>query len=198
MINFDTVWDKFVEIAQDYAGSNLSMSGPLGDEPCVIRESINGPLPDYPYITVNIADVSDESNWLIDEYIDENDNIVYRNIKTLLITYRCYGGEADTPSPGKSIDIMNILHGAFRFDSVRGDVRNTLNGSIVELTTIESLPVQLKDKILDSSSFNIIFNIVDEAVDTNSFIIDTVDVTGDVYSLQGDLTSDQITINVTN
>ena len=198
MINLDNVWDKFIEVAQSLVGSYLSLSGPLGDEPCVIREGIAGPIPNYPYITVSLTDVSDENGWLINEYVGENDLIVYENIKTILVNYLCFGGESSTESFQKSSDIMNILHGSFRFDSVLGDIRMTLNGSVVTLTSIQSLPVQLKDKILASAGFSVLFNIVDSLEDPNSSIIDTVDLTGEVHTLQGDLDSDQIIINVTS
>jgi len=197
MIDFDAIYNKFVSIAQEQVGSFLSQGGELGDEPHVIREGIAASKPDYPYITVAINDVTEEDGWQVNEFINDDDHAVHENIKTLMISYNCFGGESSSLNSDRAINIANQLHGSFMFSSVRSDIRSTLGGGIVRLSEVGKTQIKKANKILETASITILFNVVDSREDVNSFIIDTVDLTGDVYSLQGDDTPENITINIT-
>jgi len=196
MIDYNVVYNKFVSIAQNQAGTNLSQGGLAGDEPNVIRAFPNSVKPNYPYITVDIQDVTEEQNWELNRYINEDDHTVHENIKTLMVIYTCYGGESKSENITRAIHIIDQLHGSFMFDSIRDDIRTTLNGSVVRTTSIERIPVRLADKFIEAAAFSILFNIVDIREDVNSFTIETVDLEGDVKSLQGDEESNPITINI--
>ena len=196
MIDYNAVYNKFTSIAQEQAGTNLSRGGALGTEPNVIRAFPNAPKPDYPYITVDIQDVTEEQTWELNRYINEDDHTVHENIKTLMVLYTCYGGEAKSENTVRALHIIDQLHGSFMFDSVREDIRSTLNGSVVRTTSIERIPVRLADKFIEAAAFSILFNVVDVREDINSFTIETVDLEGDLHSLQGDVESDPVTINI--
>lgn len=180
MIDESAIYSKFISVVQDAVGASLSQTGPSGSpESAAIRIRANGVKPAYPYITVGILDTKDESGWLTGEYVDPNsESPVYETNKQLLINFRCHGGDA--------LSIINDLHGGFRLPSVLDDVRDTLTGSVVSLSNVDNLPVLLADKYLESASFNLVFNITDTLTDSNTGIIDNVQLDGELHRFDND------------
>jgi hypothetical protein len=186
-VDYLAIKKKFVEIAQSAVGSRLSSTGsPTAPEASVIILRPQGPYPDYPYVTVDILDTVDEQGWLTAIEVDINDNPVYVTYEKMLISLRCYGGDA--------ISIVNDLKKYFIPGVVRDDIRSTLGGSIVEILDIDSMPIKLSDKYLESAALNIVFNIVDSYTDTSTGIIDNVDLDGEVFRDDEDI--DPYTTNI--
>ena len=180
-INYDAIMDKFILLARDSVGSQLTQIGPVGSEfGAVIRARQGGPKPDFPYITIDVINTVQESGWLAVHYLDESENTVYETTKQLLLNYRVYGGNA--------ISIANDLEGYFRLNSVLGDVRSTTGGSVVETRDVDQQPIELADKFLESSSFNIIFNITDTYSQPNlgEGVFDTVTLDGELNRFTDD------------
>ena len=188
-LDYDGILDKFILVAREALPTQLSLIGPSGTLPAVIRARQKGPKPDYPYVTIDVLDTIEESGWLTNTHIDSNDDTVVETNKQLLLNYRVYGGNA--------INIANILHGFFRLNRVLGDVRNTLGGSVVSTLDIDQLPILLADDFLESASFNIIFNITDTFVDSSgSDAFDTVNLDGELFDEAGDPVLPDISITV--
>ena len=160
-IDYNAIRSKFISIVRTGVGSSLSLSGQTGNQHAsVIKRRPDGPKPDYPYVDVDVVSTQDEGGWISHQGVDDNGDLFYETHKQLLINFRCYGGDAMT--------IMNDLVGYIRqVHIVQEDLRTTLEGSIVQVFDITSIPIQLSDKWLESSDFNIVFNIVDRIVDTD-------------------------------
>ena len=172
--DYSAIRSKFVSVVQSGVGSLLSTTGPpSATEPSVIIRRPSGPIPDYPYISLDILDTEDQHGWLSFEEVDVNDNPVYLTYEKMLINIRCYGGD--------SISIINKLRHYLRIASVRNDIREVLSGSIVDVLDIDSMPIELSDRFLESASVNIIFNTITSQVDTSVGIIDNVDLDGQVF-----------------
>lgn len=187
-ISIDEILDKFIDVAREALPTELSLIGPSGTLPAVIRSRQKGSKPDYPYLVVDIVDLIDESGWLTNTYIDSNDHTVVETNKQLLINFRTYGGNA--------VAITNTLYGFFRLNRILGDIRNTLGGSVVTTSDIDQLPILLADKYLESASFNLMFNITDTFTDTSSEAFDTINITGELTDDAGDPVLPDIGITV--
>ena len=182
MLDLEPIKNKFIEIARDGVGSYLSTTGTgLEQRAAVMRQRIDGIKPNYPYVTLDITSIEDESGWEIAKGIDDYDGTVFtETVKQLLITYRVYGS-----NNGQSVDslfIANKLNGYLKLASVRDEVRDDLNGSIVQIFGVDSNPVLLVDRYLESASFNLIFNAVDRTNETDegSGEIDTISLDPDL------------------
>ena len=165
-IDIDAILKEFISLARDGVGGSLSTIGPSGNTaPAVIKARQDGPLPDYPYVVVDILDIS-RGGWLLNESVDDNDNPFYETTYTLLMNYRCYGGN--------SIEIIHELEGFFRFPRVRDEIRSTIGGALVDTDSVDTLPVLNSTEFLESASFNFTYSITDTLVDTSTGIFDTV------------------------
>ena len=172
-IDITAIQNKLISVAREPFTTELSFIGQNGDIPAVILHRPEGPNPNYPYITFDVLQIADEQGWMTDIVVDINDNPNYITYKSLLTRYRCYGGG--------SKNIMNNLHGHFRLERVRDDIGSTLGGSIVEVLDIDDMPIRISDKYLESSSFTLIFNIMDTIIDTGTGIIDNVNISGELF-----------------
>ena len=180
-VDYTAIYSKFISVTQTAVGSYLSTTGPAGaPEPSVIQRRPSGPHPDYSYISIDILDTGDESGWMAFEEVDINDNVTISTYEKMLINFRCYGKN--------SFEVMNTLKHYFRIESVRNDIREALAGSIVDVLDIDSLPIELSDGFLESSDFNVIFNIIATQTDTSTGIIDNIDLDGEVYRDEEDPT----------
>ena len=176
MLDINAVYNKFIEDIRAGVGSYLSTSGTGANErPSVQRQRADTVKANYPYITIDIASIGDESGWRNLEDVDDNDFPYVETVKELLIVLRCYG-----PSEGSNninaLFIMNTLNGFFKLSRIRDGIRTDLGGSIVSLSVPRSIPMQLSDRFLETAEFSIIYNQVDRTTDTVPAIIDTVDI----------------------
>ena len=178
-IDVNAIVDKFILVAQDGVGSLLSQTAhPTDPKGSVIPERSNHPNPPYPFITIDILDIRDEDAWITHREVNQDDYLEYSTHKQVSIYYRCYGEG--------SIQIVNQLQGFFRLERVRDDIRAVLEGSIVNTQIIDSLPVQLVDEFIESSTMGVTFNIVDTFVDDSTGIIDNVNGTGKLLVYEED------------
>lgn len=185
MIDLVAIRRKFALIAQEKVGQYLAQESSV---PVVVPARPNVVRHSYPYITVDIIDVTPNTGWVVDIESDVNGDDIYKTTKDLMILFRCYGGETSSANEKLSQYIINELQNVFMFSSVREDLRSTLNIGVITTGNIDSLPIQLSDKYLETAAFEIVIKVCDEAVDANTFVIETVDLDGDVYSLQGEST----------
>ena len=190
-IDYDAIRSKFISIVRTGVGSSLSLSGQTGNQyASVIKRRPDGPKPDYPYVDVDVVSTQDEGGWVSHQGVDDNGDLFYETHKQLLINFRCYGGDAMT--------IMNDLVGHMRqVHIVQDDLRTALEGSIVQVFDVTSIPIQLSDKWIESSDFNLVFNVVDRITDTASGYgeIDIVHLDGELFRDELDDTPLPITID---
>lgn len=174
-IDYNAIKTKFVSVIQAGVGTQLSSTGPTSNpEPSVIKtRPVDGAVPDYPYIVIDVLDTRDEQGWLSWIRVNQNNNPVYGTYKTMLLSFRCYGEQ--------SLKIMNDLRNYFLLEYVRDNIRDTLGGSVVEVLELDSMPIKTSDRFLESAAVNLIFNIKDETTDTSSGIIDNINLDGEIY-----------------
>lgn len=176
-LDIDNILDELIIVARGGIGTLLSEIGPVGSEfPAVIRVRQEGPKPEYPYCVISLLDISDGGEWLLEEYLDSSNNLVYESNKNLLINYRVYGGNA--------LSISNTLHGYFRRDSVLNQIRENTGGAVVDTGSIDSLPVLLSDTYLESASFSLTLAITDtdSLADTGENYFDSVELDGGLHN----------------
>lgn len=180
-IPLDTILDTFIQVARDGLGNQLSLIGPpAGQFPAVIKVRGGGSKPSTPYVTLDVLDIMTDNEWLLSEYLADDDSLVYETTTNLLLNYRVYGGNA--------LNIANNLHGYLRVESVRDYIREETGGALVTTGNIDSLPVLLSHAYLESASFNLTFSIVDTLTipDTGSNYFDTVDLQGELKRNEDD------------
>lgn len=158
-IDVNAIQSEFIHIAAERMGALLSTTG-VGSEqrPSVIRHRVDGPKPAYPYITLDVTSIDDESGWEILQGADEDGNVFTETVKQLLLVYRVYGSKTPAQS---AVYIAQVLNGYLRLSSIRDRVRTALDGSIVTIFGVDSNPVLLVDRYLEAASFNFIINVVD-------------------------------------
>lgn len=188
-IDYDAVLDKFIDVARQALNGKLSTIGPTGTEyPSVIRARQGGNLPDFPYCTVDYLITDGNNEWLLQDYITDNGDLVYESTKTLVLNYRVYGGSA--------MSIANDLHGYFRVERVRDSIRQATGGAVTVVDAIDSLPNVLPDAWRESASFNVTFSIVDTLIipDEGENYITSIVLDGELKDGEGD--TDPLPINV--
>jgi hypothetical protein len=190
MIDFEAVINKFISVARNRVGSDLSTTkGPDGTIASIIRQNIagtKGAKPDYPYLGVTLLNTADESGWITGTYLDGDDNVVYFTNKTVSIQYTVHGKN--------SVSIANKLHKAFTFDSVRDSFRTDLNGSIVSVGKIIPVTRTDVDKYIDSAFFVVTMNIQESDADTSSGVIESINADGELYRDISDI--DPLALNI--
>ena len=179
MIDVEGILSKFAEVATEPTYSPALSVDPDSLIKNVFQERPEDtPKPNYPYIVLDLTAIEQENGWEINQYVDDNDNTVYETNYELLLSYHVYGSGARA--------IANQLEGYFRFERVRNDVEKTTGGVIVQTLPIQSLPQQLSDKFIDSAIFTLLFAVTDSQADTQSTIIDQVDIDGELHRYVGD------------
>ena len=181
-IDYTGIRNKFISITRAAVGSSLSTIGPVGGEiPAVIRRRADGPKPDYPFIDLDILDTADEGSWESNHGVDDNGDLFWETHKQILITLKCYGGDA--------MDIMNDLHGYLRqAHLVQDDLRSTLSGSLVAVDNVRLTPIRLTDKFIDGAEINLVFNVVDRITDTTTVggEITSITALGELFRAEDD------------
>jgi len=173
MIDFDSILTKFVEVASEVVGSQLSQTDGF---PSIIRSRNNEVKPDYPYIVIDILDVRMEDAWLVEEYVAEGScATTVDTVYDLLMSYTVYGEDLET------LTIANQLEGFFRFDRVRGDIRNSLSASIVQTSPIQQRTYEIPDRLIATTVLPFTINVVDSSTDTkypDNGTIESIGVSG--------------------
>lgn len=188
MIDLDSLYTKFQDIASDRIGTYLSTI-PGTTTPSVLRNRFGQEVPNHPYVTVDIQDVTEESGWLSNTYVNNSDNTVYEVTKNLMIYYRCYGGTTSSDNDKNALWLMNQLHSYFMFDRVREDLRANFGVGVIRTSRIDNTPIQRADTYLESANFFILVNIVDVQEDTTgSYVITDVTFDGELKRSENDPT----------
>ena len=188
-VDLNAIVDQFILTAQEAVGSQLSQSAhPTSPKASVIPARSRHTTPSYPYITIDILDIRDENGWVTLREVNEADNLEYFTHKQVSIYYRSYGEG--------SIQVINDLQSYFRLERVRDEIRQALEGSVVETHIIDSLPVKLTDEYIESSSLSVIFNIEDSYVDTSTGLIESIELSGEVHRSGEDDTPFSVLITV--
>ena len=181
-LDFDPILQSFVDIAKDGVGSSLSLIGPTGGKfPAVIKARQGGTKPDYPYIQLDLVNVSETSGWLLGEGVDDLGQSILETQYKLTFQYTVYGGNA--------MNIAHNLHQYFRLDTVLGKVENDTTGLVEELFSVSSIPSTLSTNNLEVSRFNFTFNITDRFTDVSESIgvFDTININGEVKRDEKDI-----------
>lgn len=188
MIDFKGIRTKFKLIAMQQVGSYLSQVGVNGDIPAVIDarptlvDSKALPKPPYPYITVDIyGPINDTNFYDRDRYFDEDTGqMVHATKKTVMVRYTCYGGVSSSENADLAQYITNELCNKFRLGSVIDDLEDSIGVAPQMVTDIDNLPTLLSTYYLETASFNVLCDVVDTVSDPNTFVIEEVDLTGEV------------------
>lgn len=201
MIDSKAIKTKFKLHAQQQIGSYLAQVGSGENIPAVIDarptyiDGIALPKPPYPYVTVDMFDLNDKHYYDANRYIDEDTELeVHQFYKRFMIRYQMLGGVTASSSSEDPEMVMNLLRNTFRLPLVIADIEDTTGATPHETTEIDNTPVRLSSYYLESAAFNVICEIVDSISDPDTFIIEEVDLDGEVYVLQDD--EDGISVNV--
>lgn len=163
MIDYDAMHDKVITIARTAVGSRLSLIGPTGGQfGAVIKERANAPRPDFPYLTVDLTDTKDEGGWESNRGINSGSGLLFSEThKNVMLQLVCWGDD--------SMSIMNELSGYLRMSHiVQSDLRDNLGASLIDVSSITTIPIKMEDKWVESNSMSVTLNIVDKYEDTAS------------------------------
>lgn len=189
-IDFNNIITKFIEIASEITYNPPLATNPESSLKAILRARQNQPKEDYPYMVIDILDVTQENGYITDDtLVDDNDNTIYQTNYQILILFRVYGAG--------SLPIINQLETYFRIDDVLGRINLETGGNVVETQPISSLPTQLADRWEESAAFNLVFNITDSNVYDES-IIETIDLGGKLFRDEDDPDPLDMDISVTS
>ena len=170
MINEEAVIQKFIDVIRAGVGSQLAQVGPTGSQyGAVTRKRANDMAPPQPYIVIDIEDRGNVTPLGINKTVDINDNIQYQRLEDFLISFRCYGSDAQR--------IINGLHIYLDMESVRDLIRTDISGAIRSIDNPTYNSITVGDRFVESSSFNIDWSSSNEVTDTDSTIINTAGIT---------------------
>lgn len=188
MIDFDAISAKLVAIARE-PNYTAALSTTDGFKSVFITRP-DDIAPDYPYISLDILDVREENGYLLEHGSDENDNPYWETIYVVLFSYRVYGAGA--------LSIANQLQGYFRRESVIDDISSSTGAAVRDMNPIDNLPFLMEDRFIESAAFTFEVGVIDRDVDTSDTgIIDTVDLDGELYRGVGDVDPLLVPITVT-
>ena len=190
-IDYDAVFDCFIEIARNGVGSQLATIGPTGTEfPAVIKARQPGPQLDMPYIQLDLIGTTQTEYFLQGYAINPEDDteVIYETPYKLLLQYSIFGGNAQA--------IAHDLEAYFRLPDVLDKIETDTTGTLEETFGIDSLPEQLAtNKWLEVAQFNLTFNIVDRYISSTDGTIRTISIDGEVFRDEND--PDPLEFNVT-
>lgn len=193
MIDIDTITDSLIGIIRDAVGNSLSKIGPTGTEyPAVIKDRENGTAPDYPYIVVDYLNEENSESWNTDQVVDAFDNVEYSTDKNLLFRVTCYGVGGQ--------QIISSLVSKLQFESFRRRLRTESGAAFQQESGVKPSPQLKSVEYIDNGFVDLTLSYVDVEADTNSEIIETIEVNaigseGGVYDSQGNKIQD-INVNV--
>lgn len=187
-IDIKAVQSKFINIAKDRIGqylTQISTSG--GDIPAVIPARSNKTKPPYPYCTVDIINLSQPFVHTLYKGIDEvTEEETIQKQKRLMVLYRIYAGTTSSDNAAKAQWLASTLLDSFSFSRTIDELDVDLGLSVQEETDIDDLPIKLSTTYLETAAFNLIVTYTDVITDTDPFIIETTNLSGEVYPKQGD------------
>lgn len=181
-IDYNTVFDCFVEIAEQVAATLPE------DITVIIARQSGSTTPPYPYIQLDMMGQSQTEGYLQGWMVDENDDVIYETPYKLLLQYSVYGGNAQ--------QIAHDLEAYFRLPSVLDKIEIDTTGTLEETFNITSSPERLRtNRWLEVAQFNLTFNIVDRMITSADGVIKTITIDGEVKRNEDD--PDPLTFNVT-
>lgn len=176
-IDYDSILSKFIDVAVQGVGSQLSLIN--GQYPAVIRSRQDAPKPDYPYIVLDILQTNQENGWLFAETVTDAGFLSYETHYEMLLSYTVYGDNAAS--------IANQLEGFFRLSRIRNEITNDVAVGVVNTNPVISIPQLLVDKYVEASSFTLVTNVSDVFVDdSQECVIDSIDLDGELARGVGD------------
>lgn len=190
MVNYDLIYDSFIDITREAVGDMLSVSGAY---PSVIRArqtsstTNTGVLPDYPYVIVDIQATRKPSQNVTDSYMLDDNTHRYENINEILINMTVVGGN--------SRSIADELSFHFELDEVLDQVRELTGGCVMEVQDIIPIPRLGETAYVDTSTFNVIFGITN-VKDITSGSISSVQTDGDLMRSSDDNQPLELSTNI--
>lgn len=174
MIDVEGILTEFVKIARDRTYTPpLSTNAESGLKSVLRARPDDIAKENYPFIVVDLLSITKESGeWIDDTAVDGNDNVIYSTNYDMVISYHVYGTGARA--------IANQLQSSLRFETARNTIETNTGGLIVQTFDIQSLPQQLSDKFVDSAVLDVMFVITDAEADTDSTVIDTTVIEGEL------------------
>lgn len=180
MINISSLYGTLGGIVASQVGSHLSTLPGTANIPSVVRARFHKPMPDYPYVTLDITQATDYGEREFDQSINTDNNIVYDITKKIMVSFTVYGGYAGSANGDLAIYIANQIHACFKFDSVRGKLKRDAGVGITYPGIVRNEPIFLSDRHIESSNFFMLINLVDTQIDLNSGIIESIEATGNL------------------
>lgn len=172
-IDTKAILKEFRRIASEEVGDQLSTLRRGGqDVPAVFISRPSDLIKDTPYITVDILTIDDSGSWLNNTGVDENDNPFFASYFNLLLQYTVYGDN--------SLSIAQDLKGRFRIGRILDEITTNTGAGFKDVFNVNSLPQKLATDYLEVASFNLSVGIADVVIDTETGIIETIVLTGEV------------------
>lgn len=168
-LDLTPIYSKFMKFAGDTVGDKLSVDH--NGVPNVYRRKDPNRIGKYPFITVNISAIQRQTGSSVIEYFNDNDDLVTANLWDILITY----GVTSTDSTTHSAEQV-----AFDLNSALTTAENLCLfqdlGEVVQVFDVSQNNTKRNDEVVEVASFNTQFTVYGEEVNTNTYLINTVEV----------------------
>lgn len=189
--NHTPIFTGLVAVIRDEVGSSLAqVAGPAGTTVPAVYQDRQRQYKTYPYITVDRLSTRTVDGWLKNASVNANNNVEYTYEYQSLYLITAYGEDAD--------EILTHLKQKFSFERVREKLY-TASGNLAVFQrsrdVVES-PVLYETDYEPQASMEITINFEATLADTDSTIIDSAQITGNLKDTDDDSTPITNTINV--
>ena len=174
-MDLELITATLVQLVRDLTDPGDLSILPGSGLPAVIQAHQDGPIPDYPYITVDYLATSPSGSRLKNFYVDETDDtLVYEN--EIHIGYRitCHARDG--------LQIMEKVKLRFQRDSAKAYLCENAEVSLFRTNDVIPVPNVIGADVFNKDAFmdmTLASTILDKDIN-NSYVIDTIQITGDV------------------
>ena len=172
-------------------GQLSEMKTATGTIPAVIKDRINAPRPDFPYVVVDKTAIprgAGDNSWLRNEEVNQDTGEVWYTQETQVqLDITCYGENSDA--------ILNYLRSSIVDDIYRKDLNDRTGQTFVRYTDIQDKPIFIETNFIDGATMTMFITAVNEWTPKGrgSSVIEGVGTNGN-YT-ESSLTTDLVVTN---
>ena len=170
-VSLKPVYSKFKVVAHKYVGSMLNTySDDIPELSAIYSKKDPNKIGRYPFITVNITNISSTEDRSLYEWYNDNDELVTVFNEDLLITYAVFSTHKTTHSAEQ---IAFDLKARLNTRAVRAEFSDI--GEVVEVFPVSSTETHRDGGVVEVAAFNMRFTVYSEVVDIENYLINRVD-----------------------